>query len=150
MKLDAIHTKATAPPGYNPLPATTFDVSNSGAFQKPHTFPGNVHIVKGSAQSLDSEFQTRSNQLAHTLEQELAAARLEVSTHPLPPVEAIVRELGVRNTLIARKTAELHRQTALGNVFYGSDTLARPLNDFTAKAVTMERPLRPDGIAFQT
>ncbi|WP_367255899.1 S-type pyocin domain-containing protein [Pseudomonas sp. stari2] len=147
---EAIHTTAPAPPGYNPLPATTFDVSSSGAFQRPPAFAGNVHIVKGTAQVLDQEFQVRSSQLAQTLEHELAAARLEVPTHPLPPAEAIIRELGVRNTLMARKTAEFHRQTALGNTFYGSDPLNRPLNDFTARARTMERPLKPDGIAFQT
>ncbi|MGY2442185.1 S-type pyocin domain-containing protein [Pseudomonas sp. SDO52101_S400] len=147
---EAVHTTAPAPPGYNPLPATTFDVSSSGAFQRPPAFAGNVHIVKGTTQVLDQEFQVRSSQLAQTLEHELAAARLEVSTHPLPPAEAIIRELGVRNTLMARKTAEFHRQTALGNTFYGGDPLNRPLNDFTARARTMERPLKPDGIAFQT
>ncbi|PCR97406.1 S-type Pyocin [Pseudomonas fluorescens] len=147
---EPVHTTAPAPPGYNPLPATTFDVSSSGAFQRPPAFAGNVHIVKGTAQVLDQEFQARASQLAQTLEHELAAARLEVSTHPLPPAEAIIRELGVRNTLMARKTAEFHRQTALGNTFYGSDPLNRPLNDFTARARTMERPLKPDGIAFQT
>lgn len=147
---EPVHTTAVAPPGYNPLPATTFDVSSSGAFQRPPAFAGNVHIVKGTAQVLDQEFQARASQLAQTLEHELAAARLEVSTHPLPPAEAIIRELGVRNTLMARKTAEYHRQTALGNTFYGSDPLNRPLNDFTARARMMERPLKPDGIAFQT
>ncbi|WP_262415121.1 S-type pyocin domain-containing protein [Pseudomonas fluorescens] len=147
---EPVHTTAVAPPGYNPLPATTFDVSSSGAFQRPPAFAGNVHIVKGTAQVLDQEFQARASQLAQTLEHELAAARLEVSTHPLPPAEAIIRELGVRNTLMARKTAEFHRQTALGNTFYGSDPLNRPLNDFTARARMMERPLKPDGIAFQT
>lgn len=147
---EPVHTTAPAPPGYNPLPATTFDVSSSGAFQRPPAFAGNVHIVKGTAQVLDQEFQTRASQLAQTLEHELAAARLEVSTHPLPPAEAIIRELGVRNTLMARKTAEFHRQTALGNTFYGGDPLNRPLNDFTARARAMERPLKPDGIAFQT
>lgn len=149
LELKPIHTTATAPDGYDPVPGSLQDVPHSGQFGRHPVYPNSIHRLIEKSRLLDQEYQARALQLAHTLEQQLATTRLEGSTHPLPAAESIIRELGVRNTLIARTTAELHRQTALANTFYGHDPLGVPLESFYARAVTMERPVRIDGMAMQ-
>ncbi|UQS15814.1 S-type pyocin domain-containing protein [Pseudomonas sp. HS6] len=149
LELEPIHTTATAPAGYAPVPSTQQNVPHSGQFGRHPVYPNSIHRLIEKSRLLDQEYQARALQLAHTLEQQLATTRLEGSTHPLPAAESIIRELGVRNTLIARTTAELHRQTALANTFYGHDPLGVPLESFYARAVTMERPVRIDGMAMQ-
>jgi hypothetical protein len=109
-----------------------------------------LNKLRSTTKTSEQEFQVRSSQLPQTIEQELAATRLEGSTHPLPPAEAIIRELGVRNTLLARKTADFHHKTAIANSFYGVDPIGKPLQAFYPKALTMEKPVPANGIAIQT
>ena len=89
--------------------------------------------------ALEQEFGAKSTLLPQSIETELATTRLEGPTHPLPPAAALIRELGVRNTLIQRKTAELHRQTAIANRFYGSDPVGKNFNDFLNRASAIRR-----------
>lgn len=151
---EAVHTTAVAPLHVPVASATGATLPPSGMFG-PHDFgPQNIVIINSNTidatkKSYAQEYQSRASQLAQTLEHELAATRLEGSTHPLPPAEAIIRELGVRNTLILRKSAELHQKTALANLFYGGDPFNRSLLDFYRKASTMEARVMPGGLAMQ-
>lgn len=95
------------------------------------------------------EFQTRTEQLAQSIEQDLVATRLEGPTHPLPPAEAIIRELGVRHTLIVRKTAELHQKTALAHQFFGGDPLNKDFDDYFRKAQSIDRTVNARGVAMK-
>ena len=106
--------------------------------------------VAGTAEETQRDYQARSQQLLNTIEYELAATRLEGSTLPLPPVETINRELAVREKLLARKTAELQRQTALAHLFFGADPLGKPKSEFYRKAQAMEKPIKPKGAAIQS
>ncbi|WP_310357388.1 hypothetical protein [Pseudomonas brassicacearum] len=94
--------------------------------------------VAGTAEETQRDYQARSQQLLNTIEYELAATRLEGSTLPLPPVETINRELAVREKLLARKTAELQRQTALA-IFFSALT---PLADLSRSFTEKPRPWR--------
>jgi len=85
----------------------------------------------------EQEYAIRISQLPQTIEHELAATRLEGSTAPLPPADAIIRELGVRHTLLLRKTAEFHSKTAIANSFYGVDPIGRSVHEFHPRASTM-------------
>jgi hypothetical protein len=97
----------------------------------------------------DREFQTLTEQIAQSIEQDLAATRLEGPTHPLPPAQAIIRELGVRNTLIARKTADAHQKTLLSHQFFGDTPLNKDFHDYYRKAQSIDRKVSPKGIAMQ-
>jgi hypothetical protein len=151
---EAVYTTAIAPLHVPIVPATSSTIPHSGMFG-PHNFGphhiviANSHTIDATKKSLAQEYQTRINQLPQTIEQELAATRLEGSTHPLPPADAIIRELGVRNTLLSRKTADFHQKTALANQFYGGDPLNRSLIEFYQKASTMGQRVMPGGIAMQ-
>jgi len=151
---EAVYTTAIAPLHVPIVPATSSTIPHSGMFG-PHNFGphhiviANSHTIDATKKSLAQEYQTRINQLPQTIEQELAATRLEGSTHPLPPADAIIRELGVRNTLLSRKTAEFHQKTALANQFYGGDPLNRSLIEFYQTASAMGQRVMPGGIAMQ-
>ena len=97
----------------------------------------------------DREFQTRTEQIAQSIEHDLAATRLEGPTHPLPPAQAIIRELGIRNTLIARKTAEAHQKTLLSHQFFGDTPLNKDFHDYYRKAQSIDSKVSPKGIAMQ-
>lgn len=146
---EAVHTTALAPPGMNPVPATSLHIPNSGHFGFEPAVGRILNTLRTTTKTSEQEYQIRLSQLPQTIEQELAATRLEGSTHPLPPAEAIVRELGVRNRLLARKTADFHHKTALANSFYGVDPIGRPLQEFYPRALTMEKPVPANGIALK-
>ena len=116
--------------------------------------PLHKHLTKLTADALDAtvetvlqEHEVKLQTLAQTIEDDLAAVRTEGTTHPLPPVQAIQRELQVRNTLLLRKTAEYHVQTALANAFYGADPIGR--TDFFAKAKRFAAVQTPNGQAVE-
>jgi hypothetical protein len=109
----------------------------------------NLNTIKATSQALEQEYQTKSSQLPQTIENELAATRLEGPTDPLPPAQSIIRELDVRNRLTARKTAEFHNKTAIAHSFYGGDPFNRHINEFMKKATTIEKRPTPDGAAMQ-
>ncbi|MBU6956614.1 S-type pyocin domain-containing protein [Pseudomonas sp. CVAP len=93
--------------------------------------------LRATIQTSEQEYAIRISQLPQTIEHELAATRLEGSTAPLPPADAIIRELGVRHTLLLRKTAEFHSKTAIANSFYGVDPIGRSVHEFHPRASTM-------------
>lgn len=147
---EAVHTTAIAPLHIPITAGTSSVIPNSGMFG-PHNFGphhiviANSNTIDATKKSLEQDYQTRISQLPQTIEQELAATRLEGTTHPLPPAEAIIRELGVRNTLLIRKTADFHQKTALANQFYGSDPLNRSLMEFYQTASATGRRVMPGG-----
>ncbi|WP_277760624.1 S-type pyocin domain-containing protein [Pseudomonas sp. A34-9] len=151
---EAVHTTAVAPIHIPVASGTSTTIPNSGMFG-PHNFgPHNLVIINSRSidatkAALAQEYQNRTQQLPQTLEHELAATRLEGTTHPLPPAETVIRELGVRATLLQRKTAELQQKMALANQFYGSDPRSKNLIEFYQKAVTLQNPVMPGGIAIQ-
>ena len=147
---EAVHTTAIAPPGFTPAPATATVIPPSAPLGFQPAIARNLRTIRDTTKALEQEYQVRSSQLPHIIEQELAATRLEGPTHPLTPAEAIIRELGVRNTLLARKTAEFHQKTALANAFYGSDPLNKSLKEFYPRALTMEKLVPANGIAIRT
>jgi hypothetical protein len=151
---EAVHTTAIAPLHIPIASGTSSIIPHSGMFG-PHNFGphhiviANSHTIDATKKSLEQEYQTRISQLPQTIEQELAATRLEGPTHPLPPADAIIRELGVRNILLSRKTADFHQKTALANQFYGGDPLNRSLIEFYQTASAMGQRVMPGGIAMQ-
>lgn len=151
---EAVHTTAVAPIHIPVASGTSTTIPNSGMFG-PHNFgPQNLVVanfktIEATKAALAQEYQNRAQQLPQTLENELAATRLEGTPHPLPPADSLVRELGVRTTLLQRKNAEFQQKTALANRFYGSDPLDKELIDFYQKAVTLQNPVMPGGIAIQ-
>ncbi|MHC8375579.1 hypothetical protein ACYZT3_05790 [Pseudomonas sp. MDT1-16] len=109
----------------------------------------NQNAVKATTKVLEQEYQTRSSQLPQTIEAELAATRFEGPTDPAPPLQSVVRELGVLNKLTQRKTVEFHSNTSTANAFYGGDPFNRHINEFMIKATKMEKWPGPNGIAMQ-
>ncbi|MCP1421078.1 hypothetical protein J3D47_005321 [Pseudomonas laurylsulfativorans] len=118
-------------------------------FGIPHNVVANSREYTTHSMKTDREFQIRTEQIAQSIEQDLAATRLEGPTHPLPPAQAIIRELGVRNTLIARKTADAHQKTLLSHQFFGDTPLNKDFHDYYRKAQSIDRKVSPKGIAMQ-
>lgn len=144
--LDATHITAEPPNNWDPFKDTTQGYSFSGMFGPAGANHKTREIMYNTQIALEQEFGAKSTLLPQSIEAELAATRLESPTHSLPPAAALVRELGVRNTLIQRKTAELHRQTAIANRFYGSDPLGKKFNDFLNQASAIRRTDRSAGV----
>lgn len=146
---EAIHTTAIAPPNIPIIRGTSPTLPHSGMFGIPHNVVANSLEYKSHSMTTDREFQTRTEQIAQSIEHDLAATRLEGPTHPLPPAQAIIRELGIRNTLIARKTAEAHQKTLLSHQFFGDTPLNKDFHDYYRKAQSIDRKVSPKGIAMQ-
>jgi len=147
--LEAIHTTAVAPPNRPIIHRTSTTLPHSGMFGIPHNVVANSLEYKSHSMTADREFQTRTEQIAQSIEHDLAATRLEGPTHPLPPAQAIIRELGIRNTLIARKTAEAHQKTLLSHQFFGDTPLNKDFHDYYRKAQSIDSKVSPKGIAMQ-
>lgn len=130
---EAVHTTAIAPAGIPIIPATITNIPNSGAFDSVSATRANIAEFNDHTAQITREFKNRTEQMPHSIEQELAAIRLEGTTHPLPPAQAIMRELQVRHTLIARKTAEYHQKTAVANQFFGDTPLNKNFHDYYVK-----------------
>ncbi len=145
LELPAIHTTASAPPGYEPAWSPAKDHRHSGMFSQPLNSSRYQQVLQNFITPLDNEYQTKSALIPQSIEADLAATRLEGSTQPLPPSAAIVRELGVRNTVIQRKTAELQRQTTISHGFYGSDPTSKNVFEFLSRAAIVDRVLSPNG-----
>ena len=79
----------------------------------------------------------------------MAAVRSEGPVDPATPLQSIVRELGVLNTLWQRKNAEYHSKTSTANAFYGGDPFNWNIHNFMLKATKMEQWPGPNGIAMQ-
>ncbi|MDI3271001.1 S-type pyocin domain-containing protein [Pseudomonas sp. AL03] len=145
-----IHTIGEAPDHMTPAPRTS-NTSIPGPFGHGiPTYYQNQNVVKATTQALEQEYQTRSSQLPQSIEAELAATRLEGQTHPLPPIQSMVRELDALNKLTQRKATEFHSKTVTANAFYGGDPFNRHINEFMKKGSAIEKWPGPTGIAMQT
>lgn len=146
---EAVHTTAIAPPNTTIIRGTSPTLPHSGMFGIPTNVVVNSREFTAHSMKIASEFQTRIEQLAQSIEQDLAATRLEAPTHPVPPAQAISRELGVRHTLILRKTAEFHQKTALAHQFFGDNPLTKNFDDYFRKARSIDSTVNARGIAMQ-
>ncbi|WP_256661627.1 hypothetical protein [Pseudomonas sp. F01002] len=146
---EAVDITADAPDHMITVPRTSSTLM-SGAFGRSvPTYYQNQNAVKATNKGLEQEYQAKASQLPQSIEAELAATRLQGPTDPLPPLQSIVRELGVLNKLTQQKTAEFHSKTVIANAFYGGDPSNRHINEFMKKATTMEKRPGPTGIAMQ-
>jgi hypothetical protein len=145
---EAVHTTAIAPPGFPPQRETEDELLRSGMFYSPRNHSQYEQQVQSFIVPLENEYTLKTGLINQTIEADLARARLEGNTHPLPPAEAITRELGVRNTVIQRKNLEYQQHTAIAQRFYGEDPLGKTAHQFIARAATFDRHMRPNGPAF--
>lgn len=143
----AIETVGLAPDHMNRARPTANNGGKYGA--SVSAYHKNLYTIQDNSQLMAQEYDAKTIALPQTIENELAAVRLEGSTEQLPPVQAILRELDVRNTLTQRIAAEFHDQTAIANEFFGGSPFNRHVNDFMIKATTIEKRPGPDGIAMQ-
>ncbi len=155
---DAVHIRGIAPrdtfimpPSHSPrIPHGSGMFGHGHVMQMTaHSVQMITHAMQSNIGVLESEYQTRTTQLPQTIEHELATIRQEGSNHYLPPTQAVIRELDIRNRLIARKTAVLQQQSAIANQFFGSDPANKTLAEFIQKASQMEPQIKPYGIAIQ-
>ncbi|WP_240869985.1 S-type pyocin domain-containing protein [Pseudomonas sp. B707] len=146
---EAVHTTAIAPPNIPIIRGTSPVLPHSGTFGIPHNVVASSREFTAAKLKIEQDFQSQNQQLVQSIEQELAATRLEGNTHPLPPAQAITRELGVRHTLIARKTAQLHQKNILVNHFFGETPLNKDFHVFYRQAQNMDSNVRPRGLAMQ-
>lgn len=144
-----IHTVGVAPDHFTPPPRSGTRLQAGPFGAGVSTYNQNRGTVINTTRALEQEYQTRSSELPHTIEAELAATRYEGPTDPVPPLHSVVRELGVLNKLTQRKTAEFHSNTSTANAFYGGDPFNRHINEFMIKATKMEKWPGPNGIAMQ-
>jgi hypothetical protein len=142
---EPVHTKGIAPPNMPLIPPNGGSYRYNGTFSTTRNSARYQPILQSHIGSLEREFQTRITQIPQAIEQQLAVTRQEESMHPLPPAASIIRELGVRNKLIQRKSAELQRQTSLSQQFYGSDPTNKSADQFLSRAQAIDKSLRPDG-----
>lgn len=142
---EPVHTTAIAPDHIIPARPSIGSNRYNGTFSTTRNSARYQPILQSHIGILEREFQTSTTQIPQTLEAQLAATRQEESTHPLPPAAAIIRELGVRNKLIQRKSAELQHQTRLSHGFYGSDPTNKSADQFLSRAQVVDKTLRPDG-----
>ena len=142
---EAVWTTAPAPTDINPVTPAIDHNRYNGPFGTPLN-PARYHqVLQNFTAPLQIEYQAKTAQIPLTIETDLAATRLEESMHALPPAAAIARELGVRNTVIQRKAAEQHRQTALSHGFYGSDPTDKTVYQFLSRAQILDKVLSPNG-----
>ncbi|WP_423204924.1 S-type pyocin domain-containing protein [Pseudomonas kribbensis] len=155
---DAVHIRGIAPrdtfimpPSHSPrIPHDSGMFGHGHVMQMTaHSVQMITHAMQSNISVLESEYQTRTTQLPQTIEHELATIRQEGSNHYLPPTQAVIRELDIRNRLIAHKTAVLQQQSAIANQFFGSDPANKTLVEFIQKASQMEPQIKPYGIAIQ-
>jgi len=139
LELDPVHIREFGPDGFEPFKERDMNYSYSGMFGPAGANPQTRELMHETQVTVEQEFNARTATIPQTIEVELAATRLEGPTNPLPPAAALAREVGVRNTLIQRKSAEFQRQTAIANRFYGSDPLGKTFKDYLNQASANRR-----------
>lgn len=158
IELPTTYIGAQPPPGKDPIGGGFGNNSGrgfspvGGAAMGPiieHLKEQAVVKLQNTAQALKNEYAAKLRGLPQSIEDDLAAVRAEGSTHTLPPAEAILRELSVRNTLILRKTAEFQIQSEIANAFYGGDPINRTASDFIIRAKKIESVITPDSQASE-
>ncbi|WP_259741259.1 hypothetical protein [Pseudomonas fluorescens] len=137
--LDEIRINAPAPDDYEPFKESNVSYSYSGTFGPAGANSQTRQLMYETQTAIEQEFNARSGSIPQSIEVELAGTRLEGPTNPLTPAAALAREVGVRNTLIHRKTAEFQRQTAIANRFFGSDPLGKTFQDYLNQASAIRR-----------
>jgi hypothetical protein len=142
---EAVHTTATAPKNVPISPATGTRIPNSGMFGPPRNTGRYQQVLQNFTGPLEAEYQGKTAQIPATIEADLAAARQEISTQPLPPAASLIRELGVRNTVIERKTRQLQHEIQVSHGFYGSDPTDKTVFQFLSRAQIVDRILSPNG-----
>lgn len=141
----AVHTTGIAPKDVPINPATGTTIPNSGRFGPPRNTGRYQQVLQNFTGPLEAEYQGKTTHIPLTIEADLAAARQEVSTHPLPPAASLIRELGVRNTVIQRKSQQLLHETQLSHSFYGSDPTDKTVFQFLSRAQIVDPILSPNG-----
>jgi len=139
LELDPVHIREFGPDGFEPFKERDMNYSYSGMFGPAGASPQTRELMHETQVAVEQEFNARTASIPQTIEVELAATRLEGPTNPLPPAAALAREVGVRNTLIKRKSAEFQRQTAIAKRFYGSDPLGKTFKDYLNQASANRR-----------
>jgi hypothetical protein len=142
---EAVHTTAPAPKDVPISPATGTTIPNSGMFGPPRNTGRYQQVLQNFTGPLEAEYQGKTAQIPVTIEADLAAARQEISTQPLPPAASLIRELGVRNTVIERKTRQLQHEIQVSHGFYGSDPTDKTVFQFLSRAQIVDRILSPNG-----
>lgn len=122
--------------------------SGSGMFGPNQNILMTAQAIQSNIQVLENEYKIRTAQLPQTIEQELTTLQQEGANHYLPPTQAVIRELEVRDRLIARKTAELQQKTVIANQFFGSDPANKTLLQFYQRASLIEPLVKPYGVAM--
>jgi hypothetical protein len=146
---EPVHTTGVAPPGFKPQRETRDELITSGMFGAARSMTLYEQEVQSFIIPLDNEFQHRTALIPQTIETDLAAARREIPMPSLPAAQAIIRELGIRSTVIHRKNLELQQQTAISHGFYGSDPTDKTAHQFIARAAVVDRHFRPTGPGFK-
>ncbi|MHC8316128.1 hypothetical protein [Pseudomonas sp. LB3P31] len=98
---------------------------------------------------IEQKYQTHCHQLSQSIEKELTATRMVGAIDTASLLDAINREIEVRNKLLARKNAEYREKIRIANLFYGSDPVDKSLADFYLKAAGMESDANSDGVAIK-
>lgn len=147
---EGVHIRGVAPNNVPVLiPSGSSRIpSGSGMFGPNQNILMTAQAIQSNIQVLENEYKIRTNQLPQTIEQELTTLRQEGANHYLPPTQAVIRELEVRDRLIARKTAELQQKTVLANQFFGSDPANKTLLEFYQRASLIEPLVKPYGVAM--
>lgn len=147
---EGVHIRGVAPDNVPVLiPSGSSRIpSGSGMFGPNQNILMTAQAIQSNIQVLEYEYKIRTNQLPQTIEQELTTLRQEGANHYLPPTQAVIRELEVRDRLIARKTAELQQKTVLANQFFGSDPANKTLLQFYQRASLIEPLVKPYGVAM--
>jgi hypothetical protein len=139
LELDETRIEAPAPDNYEPFKESNVGYTYSGTFGPAGANAQTRQLMFETQTTVEQEFNAKSVSIPQSIEVELAAIRLEGPTNPLPPTAALAREVGVRNTLIHRKSAEFQRQTAIANRFFGSDPLGKTFQDYLNQASAIRR-----------
>ncbi|WP_157772032.1 hypothetical protein [Pseudomonas koreensis] len=107
-----LEIKGVAPDHMRPGTRTSND-NRAGPFgHGVSAYNQNLQTIRTTTQALDQDFQNRLGQLPQAIEADLATVRSEGATHPLPPLQSVVRELGVLHTLSATQGARVSQQDA--------------------------------------
>ena len=145
-----VDIRGVAPDHINIPPKGSSHLRNGPfGYGRAESFVQNRAAIVRRINELEQEYQIRSSQLFQTIEADLSAVRSKGLNEPVTPLQSIIRELQVLNTLTQRKTAEFHNKTTTAYAFYGRDPFDWNIHDFMLKATKMEQWPGPNGIAMR-
>lgn len=131
--------------GFSPLPShgmSTHEILNN--------IQNQIFNQIDAVQSLTlNNFTAQSSQLPQSIENELAAVRAQTPSESLSPAGAVLREIGITNTLIQRKEVELSSTRVLADSFYGSNPLDKTMEQFSDRASQIDRDIYKIGPTLQ-